>query len=81
MKFSDSVASIRKLDISKVKIDTVKPWISNRITEALGFEDDIVIDFVMNQLTETTTPDPKQIQINLTGFLTGKVARDFLGEL
>ena len=40
-----------KVDMTKVKLDTVKPWITNRITELLnGMEDDVVVDYVFNQL-------------------------------
>ena len=37
--------------MTKVKLDTIKPWITNRITELLnGMEDDVVVDYVFNQL-------------------------------
>lgn len=37
--------------MSKVKLDTIKPWITSKITELLGgMEDDVVIDYVFNQL-------------------------------
>jgi len=65
----------------KVKLDTVKPWITEQITEALGFEDDIVIDMVFNQLEADQFPDPKTLQINMTGFLNAKKSRDLVGEL
>ena len=42
-----------KVDLSKVKIDVIKPWITRRITEILGFEDDVVIDFCFNLLEKT----------------------------
>ena len=57
----------------KVKLDAMKPWIHEKLTEILGFEDDVVIDYAINQLEETNTPDPKAVQINLTGFLNAKV--------
>jgi serine/arginine repetitive matrix protein 1 len=28
----------------------MKPWIATRITELLGMEDDVIIEFVYNQL-------------------------------
>ena len=37
------------------------------------FEDDVVIDYAINQLEESNHPDPKAVQINLTGFLNAKV--------
>ncbi len=37
--------------MTKVKMDTIKPWISNRITEMLGgMEDDVVVEYVFNQI-------------------------------
>ena len=38
--------------MSKVNVDTMKPWIANRITELLGVEDDVVVEFVYNQLED-----------------------------
>ncbi len=36
--------------MEKVNLDVIKPWITTRITELLGFEDDVVIDFIFNLL-------------------------------
>ncbi|KAH0503128.1 Serine/arginine repetitive matrix protein 1 [Microtus ochrogaster] len=66
--------------MSKVNLEVIKPWITKRVTEILGFEDDVVIEFIFNQL-EVKNPDSKMMQINLTGFLNGKNAREFMGEL
>ena len=55
----------------------MKPWIHEKLTEILGFEDDVVIDYAINQLEETNHPDPKAVQINLTGFLNAKVTKNF----
>ncbi len=38
--------------MSKVKLDVLKPWIGRKITEILGWEDDVVVEFVVNQLEE-----------------------------
>lgn len=38
--------------MSKVKLDVLKPWIVKKITEILGWEDDVVVEFVVNQLEE-----------------------------
>ena len=64
--------------MSKVNLEVIKPWITKRVTEILGFEDD-VIEFIFSQLE--VNPDSKMMQINLTGFLNGKNAREFMGEL
>lgn len=36
--------------MNKIKLDVLKPWIGKRISELLGMEDDVVADFVVNQL-------------------------------
>lgn len=38
--------------MSKVKLEVLKPWIGKKITEILGWEDDVVVEFVVNQLEE-----------------------------
>jgi serine/arginine repetitive matrix protein 1 len=38
--------------MTKVNLDTIKPWINGKVTEHLNFEDDVVIEFVYNQLEE-----------------------------
>ena len=38
--------------MTKVNLDTIKPWVTRKITELLGFEDDVVIEFIFNQLDE-----------------------------
>jgi len=78
MKFEDVLA--KKIDMNKVKVDVLKPWITKRTTEMLKMEDDVVVEFIFNQLEEKE-PDPRKMQINLTGFLNGKYARMFMGEL
>jgi len=72
----------QKVDVSKVSMDVMKPWITKRITELLGFEDDIVVDFCVAQLTEPDEKglDPKLLQVNMTGFMERKAA-PFCSEL
>jgi len=78
MRFAESLS--KKVDMKKVKLESIKPWIGQRVSELLGMEDDVLNEFVINQL-EDKNPDGKRIQINLTGFLNGKNARIFTGEL
>jgi serine/arginine repetitive matrix protein 1 len=37
--------------MTKVKMDVIRPWIANRVTELLGFEDEVLINFI-NSLLE-----------------------------
>lgn len=36
--------------MSKVNLDVIKPWIVKRVTELLGFEDDVVTEMCFNLL-------------------------------
>ena len=50
MKFPENIDV--KIDMAKVTLDVLKPWITKRLHELLGIEDDVVIEFVFNQLEE-----------------------------
>ncbi|CAL9057731.1 unnamed protein product [Musa banksii] len=70
------------VDVTKVKMDVIRPWIATRATELLGFEDEVLINFVYGLLDGKV--DGKQIQIQLTGFLeknTGKFMKELWGLL
>lgn len=41
-----------QVDMSKIKFDVVKPWIQDKLTEILKIDDDVVVDFVYNQLDQ-----------------------------
>lgn len=38
--------------MDKVKLEVLRPWISKKITEYLHMEDDVVVEFVYNQLED-----------------------------
>ena len=56
MKFGDCLS--KRVDMSKVKLDVLRPWISQKITDILHIEDDVVVEFVYNQLEEDKFPPP-----------------------
>ena len=64
MKFEDNL--VKKVDMTKVKIDVLKPWITKRIYEMLKMEDDVVVEFIFNQLEEKVSI---QYQQNLMSML------------
>jgi len=74
----------RKVNMDKVALPVIKKWIAERILAILGFEDDILVQFIFNMLDSAKeahqSPDPKHIQIHLTGFLE-QDARAFTEEL
>ena len=78
----------RKLNIDKVNMDVMTRWVNERLTELLGFEDDVVVNLVVEMLSQTQDAftgqvkrvDPKQLQVQLTGFLDRRAA-PFVAEL
>jgi len=74
----------RKVNMDKVSLPVINRWIAERILDLLGFEDDILVQFVFNILENAKkkrySPDPKEIQIQITGFLE-RDARTFTEEL
>ncbi|VAH89256.1 unnamed protein product [Triticum turgidum subsp. durum] len=68
-----------QVDMSKVKMDVMKPWIATRVTELLGFEDEVLINFIYG-LLDAKEVDGKYIQIQLTGFMEKNTIK-FMREL
>ncbi|KAK8693815.1 hypothetical protein V6N13_071383 [Hibiscus sabdariffa] len=40
------------VNMTKVKMDVIRPWIATRVTELLGFEDEVLINFIYGLLDE-----------------------------
>ncbi|XP_004349409.2 hypothetical protein CAOG_02659 [Capsaspora owczarzaki ATCC 30864] len=70
-----------KVDMQKVNMEIVKAWIIGRINQILQIDaDDVVPNFVIAELEKDRFPDPRKMQLNLTGFLEGNTP-DFMLEL
>lgn len=71
-----------KVDLRKVKLEVMQQWVTERVTQLLGFEDDIVASLIVNLLEPKVDekPDPRQLQVAITGFLE-KDAPAFTQEL
>ena len=65
-KFPDSFNT--RVDMAKVQLEVIRPWIHQELKKYLGVEDDILKGYVESQL-ESKPLDPKQMQLTLTGFL------------
>ncbi|XP_021277778.1 serine/arginine repetitive matrix protein 1 [Herrania umbratica] len=66
------------VDMTKVEMDVIRPWIAARVTELLGFEDEVLINFIYG-LLDGKEVNGKQVQISLTGFMeknTGKFMKE-----
>jgi serine/arginine repetitive matrix protein 1 len=60
LKFGEVLS--KKVDMTKVKLDIIRPWISTKMTQMMKLEDDVVEEYVINQLEEKKNPDPKMLQ-------------------
>lgn len=78
-EFSDQV------DMTRISLDAIRPWIESRITQLLGDEDEIVNEYCIAQLEAfdpvDKTVDPREIQLNLEGFLGMEGGATFTWEL
>jgi len=62
----------KAVDFSGVNWEVIKPWLSKRVTELLGgIEDDIVVLYIEEQVVGKKSFDPRQLVVNILGFLEG----------
>lgn len=40
------------MDFGKINLDVIKPWITRRIYDILGIDDDVVVEFVFAELEQ-----------------------------
>ncbi|GAA6027360.1 hypothetical protein JCM8097_002626 [Rhodosporidiobolus ruineniae] len=61
----------QKVDMRKVEMAVMKPWIAKKVIQLLGFEDDVLIEYIHSLLEDPEKPlvDAKQTYILLNGFL------------
>ena len=43
---------VRQVDMSRVDMEIIRPWINKTITDYLGYEDDVLFEFICNQLDD-----------------------------
>ncbi|MCO5565454.1 hypothetical protein L7F22_019127 [Adiantum nelumboides] len=82
-QFPDSFEE--RVNMKNVNLEVIRPWITEKVEEILGFEDDVVVEYVNGMLQEegsnnVTHLDPKKMQLSLTGFLESKTPA-FMAEL
>lgn len=74
-----------KVDVSRVSIDVLRTWIERRVAQLLGNEDEIVSEYCVAQLEAfdpvDKTIEPREVQINLEGFLGEDGAAVLMREL
>ena len=57
-----------KVDMKKVSLESLFPWITEQVTKLLGHDDDVVTGYIRGSL-ERAKVDPKEMQLALAGFL------------
>ncbi|WWC69739.1 uncharacterized protein I206_103682 [Kwoniella pini CBS 10737] len=72
-----------KVDLRKVNLSVLRPWIASKVTELIKIEDDVVVEYVFGMLEdkEKPIPDPKKMQISLVGFMDKHGAAAFMDAL
>ena len=68
-----------KVNLKKINLDVISKWIHEKIVELVNFEDEILINLIVNML-QGEEVDGKVLQLNITGFL-GKESKAFVEEL
>jgi len=48
--------TLHQVDVRKIKLEVLKPWIATRFTELNGFEDDIVSSMIIGLLEDKENP-------------------------
>ena len=71
-----------KVDMKKVNMETMVPWITAEVQKYVGFDDEVLVGYVQSQLQppDGSPVDPRAVQLNLMGFLE-KHTSTFMAEL
>jgi serine/arginine repetitive matrix protein 1 len=46
----------QKVDMRKVNLQVMKPWIAKKVVELVGFEDEVVVEYAMGLLEDKSKP-------------------------
>jgi hypothetical protein len=75
----------KKVDIRKVNMEVMKTWMAQRITDVLGMEDEVTVDFAFELVNDKAganfNPNIKLLQIKMQGFLGDEPSAKFCQEL
>ena len=45
-----------KVDMRKVNLQVIRPWITKKVIELVGFEDEVVVEYAMGLLEDESKP-------------------------
>ena len=51
-----NVLSTFQVDMRKVNLTVIRPWIAKKIVELIGFEDEVVVEYAMGLLEDESQP-------------------------
>lgn len=46
----------KKVDMRKVNLGVMRPWVTKRVVELVGFEDEVVVEYAMELLEDKSNP-------------------------
>lgn len=69
-----------KLNMSKINVENLKPWIETKIKEVLEKDDELLSESIYEHLAEKE-PDGKSLLVLITGFVDAARASKFMEEL
>ena len=44
------------MDIRKVNLNVIRPWVAKKIVSLIGFEDEVVVEYAMGLLEDESQP-------------------------
>jgi serine/arginine repetitive matrix protein 1 len=57
-----------KVNLDKVELKVIRPWVENKMIEILGFDDEFCTNYTMSMLeNKTEVLDPRKMQMYLSG--------------
>jgi serine/arginine repetitive matrix protein 1 len=67
MKFPSNFSE--KVDMKRVNLDMIEPWLMDKTTELLTIEDEVFVQYIIGLLQLEGGIDPRILQIRITPFL------------
>ncbi len=59
-----------QVDMRKVNLTVIRPWIAKKIIELVGFEDDLVVEYAVGLLEDESQPVSLVTTLRFPHFLT-----------
>lgn len=56
ISFSSHILNSHQVDMRKVNLTVIRPWIAKKVTELVGFEDEVVVEYAMGLLEDQQEP-------------------------